>query len=107
MEPQKKNVLNFLGDLGNAALGNLERLLNVRLLLHGRAEGLGAAGKVARQVGALSETVRVLSNEIIEGGLEIALLEALVAKQRKENLLACGGLVIGGCAVAGRACKPK
>ena len=87
-QKQKNNLLNLLGSLGNTALGHLQGLLDLRLLLHGRAEGLGAAGKVARQVGALSETVRVLSNEIIESGLEIALLEALVAKKRRKSMLA-------------------
>lgn len=80
---------NLVGGLGGTALGDLEGLLDLLLdglllLLDGRGDGLGAAlaVEVAGQVGARRQAAAVLGDEVIEGSLEVALLEALVAKRR-------------------------
>ena len=75
---------NLVGNLGDSALGDLETLVDFFLdrllfLLNGGGEGLGAAGKVAGQVGVGGEAGRVLGDEVIEGSFEVAFLEVLVA----------------------------
>lgn len=85
---------DFVGSLGDSALGDLEGLLNLvldglLLLLNGRAEGLGAGSEVTGEVGVGGEAGAVLGDEVIEGSLEVALLEVLVAVERR--WLACFG----------------
>lgn len=84
-----KNLLvgNLLSSLGDSAPGGLDALLSVilgrlPLPLNGGAEGLGARGIVASDVGARREESSVLRKILVKLGLEVSLFQMFVASQR-------------------------
>lgn len=88
-------IQQLLSSLGRPPLDRLDALFQLfldglfGLSLDGRAQCLGPAVEVARQIRSAVEAAAVPRNELIESGFEVRLFETIVASSRNDSVLAC------------------